>query len=56
MPLSFGVLVGLLTIVVGTVLYKGMRQKRAAMVVIGIGAAMVLLVLAALVLAANSNM
>ena len=56
MPLSFGILIGLLTIGVGAALYVGTRQKRAAMVVIGVGAAVALLTLGVVVLAVNSGM
>jgi len=56
MPLSFGLIVGLLVVVVGVILSLATQQKKIAMVVIGVGATMALLTLAALVLAVNSRM
>ena len=56
MPLSFGLLVGLLAVVVGAILYGITRQKKVAMVVVCIGATVALLTIAALVLAVNSGM
>jgi hypothetical protein len=56
MPLSFGLLVGLLAVVVGAILYVTTRQKKVAVVVIGVGATVALLTLAVLVLAVNSGM
>jgi len=56
MPLSFGLVTGLLAVVIGAILSVATRQKKAARVMIGIGVAMTLLTLAALVLAVNSRM
>lgn len=56
MPLSSGLLVGVLTVVVGTILFVAKRQKKAAVLVVGVGAAMALVTLAILVLAVNSRM
>jgi hypothetical protein len=56
MPFSFGLLVGLLAVVVGAILYVATRQKKVAMVVVGVGVAVTLLTLAVLVLAVNSGM
>ena len=56
MPLSFGVLVGLLTVVVGAILYMATPQKKAALAVVCVGAVVALFTLAVLVLAVNSGM
>jgi len=56
MPLSFGLLVGLLAVVIGVVLYAVTGQKKAAVALVGVGAAVALLTLAALVLAVGSRM
>ena len=56
MPLSSGILVGLLAVVVGAALYAGTRQKKAAVVVVGVGLAVALLTLGVVALAVNSGM
>ncbi len=56
MPLSFGILIGLLTIGVGAAVYMGTRQKKAALIVMGVGAAVALLTIGVVVLAVNSDM
>ena len=56
MPLSFGILIGVLIVVVGAALYLGTRRKKTAMVVAGIGAGVALLTLGVVVLAVNSGM
>ena len=45
-----------LAVVVGAVLYVGTRQKKAAVVVVGVGAAVALLTLGVVALAVNSGM
>ena len=56
MPLSSGILIGSLTVVIGVAIYAGTRQKKAAMIVIGCGAGMALLTLGVAALAVNSGM
>ena len=56
MPLSFGILVGLLAVVVGAAPYVGTGQKKAAVVIVGVGAAVALLTLGIMALAVNSGM
>jgi hypothetical protein len=56
MPLSIGILFGLLAVMAGAALYVGTRHKKAAVVVIGLGAAVALLTLGVVVLAVNSGM
>jgi hypothetical protein len=56
MPFSFGLLAGLLAVVCGGVLYGATRQKKAAVMMMGVGAAVALLTLVVLVLAVNSRM
>lgn len=56
MPFSFGILIGVLVVVVGAVLYFGTRQKLAALVVVGVGACMALMTLGVVALAVNSGM
>lgn len=56
MPFSFGLLAGLLAVVCGVVLYGATQQKKAAVVMISVGAAVALLTLVVLVLAVNSKM
>jgi hypothetical protein len=55
-PLSSGIFVGLLAVVVGAVLYVAMRRKTAAVVVIGIGVTVALLTLGLVALAVHSGM
>ena len=56
MPLSFGLVIGILAVMVRAVLYVVTRRKEAAVVMVGVGAGVVLLTLALLVLAAHSGM
>ena len=56
MPLSAGILVGLVAIVVGAALYIGTGQKKMAMAFIGVGAAVALVTVGVVVLAVNSGM
>ena len=56
MPLSFGILIGVLAVVVGAALYIGTRRKKTAMVVVGIGAGVALLTLGVMALVVNSGM
>jgi hypothetical protein len=56
MPFSFGILVGLLAVVVGAFLYVWTRQKKAAVILFGVGAAVALLTFGVVLLAVNSGM
>jgi hypothetical protein len=56
MPLSSGILIGLFVALVGGVLYLATQHKKAAFVVIGLGAGVTLLTLVAVALAVNSGM
>jgi len=56
LPLSFGLVIGILAVMVRAVLYVVTRRKEAAVVMVGVGAGVVLLTLALLVLAAHSGM
>ncbi len=56
MPLTFGIPLGLIILVAGTVLYFATRYKKAAKVVIGVGLFVTLLTFILIVLALNSNM
>jgi len=56
MPLSSGILLGLVVVVVGAILFFATNYKKMAKVVIGIGAVVTLLTLILIVLAVNSPM
>lgn len=56
MPFSFGIVIGFLTILVGVVLYVTTQKKKAAIMMVGIGAVMAFLTLVVVVLAVNSGM
>ncbi len=56
MPLSFGILFGLLIIFVGATLYFATRQKKLAIILIGIGTVISLIIVGIIVLAMNSSM
>jgi hypothetical protein len=56
MPLSFGIPIGFLLFLIGAGVFLVTRWKRAALVLIGIGAAIITLTLLLIVLAVNSGM
>jgi len=56
MPLSFGILFGLLITFVGVTLYFATRYKKLAKILIGIGAVISLITVGIIVLAMNSSM
>jgi len=55
MPLSFGIPLGLLIVVIGAALFFATRYKKTAKVVFGIGVAVTVLTFIAIVLALNSQ-
>ena len=55
-PFSFGLVVDLLAVIVGAILYMTTQQKKAAVVMVGVGAATAILTLVVLILAVNSGM
>lgn len=56
MPLSFGILLGLIIVVTGAILFFATNYKKTAKVVLGIGVVVTLLTLLLIVLAVNSQM
>lgn len=56
MPLTSGILIGLVAIVAGVAMYIGAWQKKAAVILICFGLGVVLLTLAVVALAINSGM
>ena len=56
MPLSSGILIGVLAVVVGVALYVATLQKKTAIIVIGFGAGVALLTLGVVALAVKSGM
>ncbi len=56
MPLSFGIPLGLVIVVVGAILFFATRYKKTAKVVMGVGAAITVLTLLVIVVALNSQM
>jgi hypothetical protein len=56
MPLSFGIPLGVIILVAGTILFFATRYKMIAKAVLGIGVAITLLTLILIVLALNSQM
>ena len=56
MPLSFGIPLGLIIVVVGAILLFATSYRKIALVVLGIGIAITLLTLILIVLAVNSQM
>ena len=56
MPLSFGIPLGILVILVGAVLLFATNTKRLAKITIGIGVVITLLTLTLIILAVNSPM
>ena len=56
MPLTFGIPIGLVIAVFGTILFFVTRYKKAAIVVIGIGGILAVLTFILVVLAATSPM
>ncbi len=56
MPLSFGIPLGLVIVVVGAILFFATRYKKTAKVVLGVGVAVTVLTFIAIVLALNSQM
>ena len=56
MPVSFGIPLGLVIVVVGAILFFATRYKKTAKVVMGVGAAITILTLLVIVLALNSQM
>ena len=56
MSLSAGILIGLLAVIIGAALYRGTQQKKAALVVMVVGAMLALLTVGLIVLAVNSGM
>ena len=56
MPLSFGVPLGLIIVMVGAILFFATRHKKTATVVLGIGMAVTVLTFILIVLAVNSQM
>ncbi len=56
MPLSFGIPLGIIAILVGVVLFFATHNQRLAKMVMGIGVVMTLLTLLFIVLALNSPM
>lgn len=56
MPLSFGILLGMLIAFSGAVLYFASAYKRLAKVLVGIGLAISLVIVVIIALAVNSSM
>ncbi|MCU0521750.1 MAG: hypothetical protein MUF84_13795 [Anaerolineae bacterium] len=56
MPLSFGIPLGIATILVGAVLFCLTARKRLAKVIVGIGLVIVIVTIALIILAAASAM
>ncbi len=56
MPLSFGIPLGLLIVVVGIILFFATKYKKTAKVVFGVGMAVAILTFILIVLASNSQM
>ncbi len=56
MPLSFGIPLGLVIVVVGAILFFATRHKKTAKVVLGVGVVVTLLTFFLIVLAVNSQM
>ncbi len=56
MPLTTGILIGVVAVVVGVAIYVGTTQKKAAMFVICFGLGVVLLTLGVVVLSIKSGM
>ena len=56
MPLSFGIPLGLMALVVGAILFFATNHKKIAIVICGTGALVVFLTFAVIVMAVNSKM
>ncbi len=56
MPLTSGILIGVVTVIAGMAMYLGTAQKKAAMIVIWFGLGVALGTLGVVVLAINSGM
>ncbi len=56
MPVSFGIPLGLVIVVVGSILFFATRYKNTAKVVIGVGLVVTILTFILILLAANSRM
>ncbi len=56
MPLSFGIPLGLVIAVVGTVMFRATTYRRVSLVMIGLGATVVLGTLVMIAMAVNSGM
>ncbi len=56
MPLTFGIPLGVIIVVVGAILFFATKQKKIAKVVLGIGVAVTILSFFLIVLAVNSSM
>ncbi len=56
MPFSFAVPLGLIIMIIGAILFFATNHRKAAKMVLGIGAVVTLFTLAVIVLAVNSQM
>ncbi len=56
MPLTFGVVFGILSLIVGTVFYRVARLKRTGIVLIGLGTFITLMIVLLMLAAAMSPM
>jgi len=56
MPLSFGIPIGFMVVIVGAILFFATRYKKTAKVVIGVGLVIAVLTFILIVLALNSQM
>ncbi|MBC8504053.1 MAG: hypothetical protein ISR58_17450 [Anaerolineales bacterium] len=56
MPLSFGLPVGIIIILVGLILYYSTSYKKMAKIILGIGATLAILTVGAFILVMNSSM
>jgi hypothetical protein len=56
MPLTFGIPLGILIALVGMALYFATRRKRAALLLVGLGAVIMAFTFVAVILALNSGM
>ena len=56
MPLTSGILIGIVAVAVGVAMYFGTSQKKAAMVLVWFGLGVALLTIGVVMLAVNSGM
>lgn len=56
MPLSFGIPIGFMVVIIGAILFFATRYKKAAKVVIGVGLVIAVMTFILIVLALNSQM